>query len=106
MPLVHFLTHGASMSDTRPDLTVDLGPALAELVGSAVEERLAGTTDALQPYPWLNAKQAAEYLCCPLSRIRKLTSAGDLPVHHDGSRVLYRRDELDAYIYAGGAISP
>jgi excisionase family DNA binding protein len=56
--------------------------------------------------PWLSAPEAAEYLGCPLSRIRKLTMTGELPCHRDGRRVLYRRDELDAYVHSGGAVSP
>lgn len=56
--------------------------------------------------PWMTAKEAAEYLRCPLSRVRKLTMTGDLPVYRDGRRVLYRREELCAYVVAGGAKSP
>ena len=56
--------------------------------------------------PWLNAIEAAEYLRCPLSRVRKLTMTGELPHGKDGRRVLYHRDQLDEYIRRGGAISP
>jgi excisionase family DNA binding protein len=56
--------------------------------------------------PWLTAAAAARYLACPESRIRKLTMTGELPCHRDGRRVLYRRDELDAYVRNGGAASP
>lgn len=56
--------------------------------------------------PWLSAKEAASYLRCPLSRVRKLTVTRDLPHEKDGRRVLYRRDDLDAFIRSGGAISP
>lgn len=56
--------------------------------------------------PWMSAGEAADYIRCPLSRIRKLTSSGDLPHEHDGSRVLYHRDDLDQYIRQGGAITP
>jgi excisionase family DNA binding protein len=56
--------------------------------------------------PWLSAAEAAEYLRCPVSRIRKLTMTHELPCEHDGSRVLYHRDELEKFLLAGGAISP
>jgi excisionase family DNA binding protein len=85
---------------------------MAELELSDVElDRLADLVAArmgrrADPSPWLSAREAAAYLACPLSRIRRLTMTGDLPVHRDGSRVLYRRDELDAYVAAGGAVSP
>lgn len=55
--------------------------------------------------PWVTANEAAAYLRCPLSRIRKLTMTGELPHEHDGSRVLYHRSSLDAYVLAGGAKS-
>src|SRR5215213_2988585 len=51
--------------------------------------------------PWMSAQAAADYIGCSLSRVRKLTMLGDLPTHRDGARVLYRRDDLDAYIRSG-----
>jgi excisionase family DNA binding protein len=56
--------------------------------------------------PWMTFKEAADYLRCPPSRVRKLTMTGDLPHEHDGRRVLYHRDEVDRFIRDGGAISP
>jgi excisionase family DNA binding protein len=56
--------------------------------------------------PWMNAEQAAAYMCCPLSRVRKLTMTDDLPHEHDGRRVLYHRDRLDDFIRQGGAKTP
>lgn len=56
--------------------------------------------------PWLSAEEAADYLRCPVSRIRKLTMTRELPCHRDGRRVLYRRSDLEGFILAGGAISP
>ncbi len=53
--------------------------------------------------PWLTADEAAEYLRCKTSRIRKLSSAERIPKHREGGRVLYRRDELDAFVMGGGA---
>jgi excisionase family DNA binding protein len=55
---------------------------------------------------WLDVKAAAAHLSCPASRIYALVSAGRIPVHRDGSRLLFRRSELDAYIAAGGARRP
>lgn len=56
--------------------------------------------------PWMTAQEAAEYLRCPLSRIRKLTMTGDLPHEKDGRRVLYERSKLDEFVRGGGAVSP
>jgi excisionase family DNA binding protein len=44
--------------------------------------------------PWMTRKQAAEYVGLPLSRLEKDRT---IPCHRDGRRVLYHRDELDAY---------
>ena len=78
---------------------------LAELVAERIAARLNGATESSSS-PWLSAEQAAAYLACPVSRVRKLTMTGDLPTHRDGRRTLYRRDELDGYIARGGAVSP
>jgi excisionase family DNA binding protein len=68
---------------------------------------LAAITRALRvTSPWMSAAEAAEYLRCPVSRVRKLTMTRELPCEHDGSRVLYHREALDAYLRAGGAVSP
>ena len=56
--------------------------------------------------PWLCAGGAADYIVKPLSRVRKLTMMSELPVHRDGRRVVYHRDELDDYLRSGGAYSP
>jgi excisionase family DNA binding protein len=53
----------------------------------------------------MSAEEAAEYIRCPLSRIRKLTMQHEIPHEHDGRRVLYRREELDEFIRQGGARS-
>jgi excisionase family DNA binding protein len=55
--------------------------------------------------PWLTADEAAVYLRCPKSRVRKLTMTGELPAERDGRRRLYHRDALDAFVKAGGATS-
>ena len=73
---------------------------LADMLAEPVAARI-GTGP-----PWLTAREAASYLACPLSRIRKMTMTGELPCHRDGRRVLYRREALDAYIRNGGAVSP
>jgi excisionase family DNA binding protein len=75
---------------------------LADRLADKLVARLAplGTPAAT---PWMSAQAAADYIGCSLSRVRKLTMLGDLPTHRDGGRVLYRRDDLDAYIRSGGA---
>ena len=81
------------------NLTVTLTEAqITELVERAAElvrERAAG------PGEWLTVDEAAAYARCSRQRIYDLRSAGRLPKTGDGSRVLVRRSDLDAYL--GGA---
>ena len=66
---------------------------LAAAIARRLEGKLAGASS-----PWLTAEQAAAYIGAPLSRIRQLTMGGEIPVHRDGRRVLYHRDELDRWL--------
>jgi excisionase family DNA binding protein len=59
---------------------------------------LAKLVDALRSRsrsrsPWLTAPEAAYYVRCPVSRLRKLTMTRELPCHRDGRRTLFHRDE-------------
>jgi excisionase family DNA binding protein len=55
---------------------------------------------------WLTVGEAAEYLRCPKSRVYSLVSARRIPFVKDGSRTLFRRSELDAWLRAGGGKRP
>lgn len=72
-----------------------------ERLAAAIARRLSdvGPTSSS---PWLTADQAAEYIGAPISRIRQLTMSDEIPVHRDGRRVLYHRDELDRWLLDGG----
>ena len=54
----------------------------------------------------MNVEQAAKFLACGKDRIYALTSAGRIPHHKDGSRVLFDRGELREFVRAGGAKTP
>lgn len=86
------------MASVGIDFSDDFVGALAEALAPLIAERLRP-----EPARWLTARQAAAHLNAPLSRVRKLTSTGALPVHREGGRVLYRREELDEFIRRGGA---
>lgn len=68
----------------------------------AIASRVADLIAARETSPWLNTEGAAEYMACPVSRIRKLTSTEELPSYKEGGRRLYKRSELDAFIVNGG----
>jgi hypothetical protein len=46
--------------------------------------------------PWMDREAAARYLSLPVSRLEKDKA---IPCHREGRRVLYNRDELDAYVH-------
>ena len=75
--------------------------AVAERAAAIVLERLAELEVTTERSPWLTgAAAAAEYLGWPTERVYK--KLRDVPHHRHGSRLMFRRDELDAYIAGGG----
>lgn len=72
-----------------------------ERLAAAIARRLQSAADPVSP--WLTADQAAQYIGAPISRIRQLTMGDEIPVHRDGRRVLYHRDELDRWLLDGAA---
>jgi len=77
---------------------------LAELLAPRLADRL-GQTPADDG--WLRgADQIAAYVAAPRSRIYALTSAGRIPVEHDGSALVARRSDLDTWLRNGGSRRP
>ncbi|MGA8744692.1 MAG: hypothetical protein WB507_02360 [Solirubrobacterales bacterium] len=84
-----------------PDALVDL---IAERAAELLADRVANWQ---QEDGWLRgADRIAAYIDCPRSRVYALTSAGRLPVERDGSALIARRSELDAFVRSGGARRP
>jgi excisionase family DNA binding protein len=65
---------------------------LAERTANKVIERLPESAEG-----YLNVEQAAEYLSCEPHRIYDLRRQG-LKCYRDGSRLLFRRGDLDAWL--------
>ncbi|HEX2161691.1 MAG TPA: helix-turn-helix domain-containing protein [Thermoleophilaceae bacterium] len=80
----------------RPDALDRLAAKLAERVGTSVP-----ATDE-----WLDVNGAAKYLACKPQRLYALKSAGRIPFHKDGSRLLFSKAELRAFVESGGAVRP
>jgi excisionase family DNA binding protein len=83
-------------------ITEDFIAAVSEVVYARLSERLPQSTAS----PWMNARQAADYLGCGVGRIHDLTHVGQIPFHKDGRRLMFHRDELDAWIRRGGGKRP
>ena len=71
--------------------------ALATLVAA----RLGLGGGAASP-TWLDTNGAADYLCCSTGRVHDLVALGRLLPGRDGRRLLFRRDDLDAYLEGTG----
>lgn len=87
--------NGAGLSLAVPD---DLVEALAERVVDLLAERLPE-----RPEPWLNVEGAADYLACKPDRVYDLKREGRLRFAKDGSRLVFRREWLDACLEEGDA---
>jgi excisionase family DNA binding protein len=82
---------------TIPDELVE---AIAERVAAMLEE-WAPADDRRSP--WFTVAEAADYLRCSRQRVYDLKSSGRLPAGQDGSRPLFHRAVLDAYLTGGDA---
>ncbi len=86
-------------------VSLSLPPQLVEQIAKRAAA-LVRTLQLVEPESWLDVPEAAGHLACPTSRIYALVSAGRIPHHRDGSRLLFRRLELDSWVERGGAIRP
>jgi excisionase family DNA binding protein len=78
---------GASSSRKRSSAT-------GSRASSSARTRSSSLTIASEP--WIDVHGAAEHLACKRRRIYDLVEQGRIPHHRDGSRLLFRRSELDA----------
>ncbi len=73
------------------ELRIDFPDELAESIAARVAEMVRS-----DPEPYLDVGAAAEYLACKPKRIYELKAAGRLAHFRDGTRLLFRREDLDA----------
>jgi hypothetical protein len=87
-------------------LLAELDEAALERLAQLLAPRMVGP-NTVAPDGWLRgAGRIAEYIDAPRSRVYALTSAGRIPIEHDGSNLIARRSELDAWIRSGGGKRP
>lgn len=79
---------------------------MIEAIAERVAELLAERGAQRQDDGWLDAKGAAAHIGAPVSRIYALVSADRIPHERDGSRLLFRRSDLDSWIQRGGGRRP
>ena len=84
-------------------LSLDIGDELVERIAERAAELVVGRQDEAAGDNWLRgADKIAAYIDSPRSRVYGLVSAQRIPVHHDGSALIARRSELDAWLLNGG----
>jgi len=88
------------------ELHLTLPDELVDQVADRVAAILGECTPSDDGAGYLDVAGAAEFLACPSSGIYALVSAQRLPCHRDGSRLLFDRTELRAYVLNGGAKRP
>jgi hypothetical protein len=87
-------------------LTLALPDKLVEQIAQRVAEILGERTAPAED-GWLRGASAiADYIGASPDRVYALSSAGRIPVEHDGSALIARRSELDAWIRSGGGKRP
>lgn len=85
-------------------MNVTFDPSDVEALATRVAELLGPLGE--QRDEWLDVKGAAEHLKCKPQRVYDLSSAGRIPVHREGGRLLFSRSELDQWVRDGGAGLP
>ncbi len=80
------------------ELPVELVEPIARRAAEIIQEREANPTIE----PWIGVREAAEHLHCRPQRIYSLVHQGRLEPRRDGSRLLFRRSELDYWLATSG----
>jgi excisionase family DNA binding protein len=81
------------------EIPAEVIEAIAQRAAELVLEQLATLSQSSGPRWLYGARAAADYLGLPLGKVQKLTAGGAIPHHRpEGQRVMYRTDELDAWL--------
>ena len=88
-------------------LLEDLDPDALEILAERLAPHLAERATATAADGWLRgAEKIAAYIDAPRSRVYALASAGRIAVERDGSSLVARKSDLDAWVRAGGGKRP
>ncbi|HEX3325178.1 MAG TPA: hypothetical protein VHR65_08635 [Solirubrobacterales bacterium] len=88
-------------------ITLDIGDEMVERIARRAAELLRESQNESDGDGWLRgADKIAAYIDSPRSRVYALVSARRIPVHHDGSALIARRSDLDAWLCSGGGRRP
>jgi excisionase family DNA binding protein len=80
------------------NLTISLTDEQVNEIAARAAELVADHQPAGSP--WLDTKDAADHIAATPGRIHDLVQLGHLTPRRDGRRLLFRREDLDAYLEA------
>jgi len=87
----------------RIEIDDELVDQIARRAAQLLAQKPPGASS--EPDGWLRgAAKIAEYIDCPRSRVYGLVAAHQIPIHRDGSALIARRSDLDAWLKAGGGM--
>ncbi len=89
----------------EPSLSITVPAAVLDEIVDRVTARL-GEADRPTIEPWVGVSDVAVHLACRRQRIYDLVSRrgnGQIPHRRDGTRLLFRLSEVDAWLAAGRA---
>jgi excisionase family DNA binding protein len=79
--------------------TLELPDAVLEEIAQRAAALVVEQQTSSMPV-WLNTADAAAYIAAKPGRVHDLVQLGRLEPRRDGRRLLFKRDELDAYLEA------
>jgi excisionase family DNA binding protein len=83
-------------------ITIEIPTAMIDAIATRAAEivvaELNAGTNHEPPDPWMTTLEAASYLRLSPEALRARARRGTIPVHRDGQRFLFHRDELDSYL--------
>ena len=89
---------GEALQPLAITLPADAFDQLVERVAAVVVDRLRLSLEPEKPRPFLTVPEAASYIGAKRQRVYDLLSSGRIKRYKDGTRVLIKREELDAYL--------
>lgn len=78
-------------------LSLTVPPELLEQIAERAAEIVAGRAVPAAS-PWMSVDQAADYVGIPKQSLYKLTAAKAIPHAKPGNRLLFNREDLDAWV--------
>lgn len=83
----------------------ELAKLLEEAVTNILENRPAGSAPSKEEDPYMNIAEVAAYTRLAKQTIYQKTSARTIPHYKRGSRIIFRKSEVDQWLQAGKVVT-